>query len=99
MRTSLARPAAWSDGAVVFFAGADPNGPFDRANEDLPVADAFGLGGVLDGLEDLMNERIGDDGLDLHLRYEIDDVGRAAVDFLLAPRAAEAPHLGDGHAL
>src|SRR5690606_15159993 len=52
------------------------------------------LGDHVDHLPDVV---VRHDDLELHLRHEVDDVGRAAVDLLLAARAAEALHLGDRH--
>src|SRR6202012_383097 len=81
------------------FARADPHGFFNRADEDLSVADASGLGAFLDRVEHVVNELVRHDDLDLHLRNEVDDVRRPAVDLFLAARAAKALHLGDRHAL
>ena len=92
-------PARTLDRVFAALAGADADHLVDRRDEDLAVADAAGLGGVRDGLDHLVHHVVLDDDLDLHLGDEVDDVGGAAVDLLLAAGAAEALHLGDRHAL
>src|SRR5262249_30508171 len=71
----------------------------DRHDKDLSVADAPCFGALLDGLENLANQPVGNHDLDLHLRHEVDHVGRAPVDLLLAARTTETLDFGDGHSL
>ena len=59
-----------------------------------PVLAAFAIASTT-----LSDELVRDDDLDLHLRQEVDDVLGAAVELGVALLAAEALHLGDGHAL
>src|SRR5690349_20348307 len=87
------------DRVLSALAGADADGLFDSRDEDLSVADAAGLRGLLDDLEQRDDQIVGDDDLDLHLRDEVDYVRAASVDLALAARAAEAFDLGDRHAL
>src|SRR5262249_16744590 len=77
-------PPRWrSDRVFAALSGSNADRLLDVTNEDLPVADAIGLGVLLNGLDDLMDESVRDDDLDLHLRHEVDDVGRASVHFFL----------------
>src|SRR6266568_1808973 len=87
------------DGVLALFAGADADDLVDRRDEDLAVADAAGLRGLGDGAQHLVHHFVLDDDLDLHLGDEIYDVGRAAVDLLLAAGPAEALDLGHRHPL
>ena len=52
-------------------------------DEDLAVADAAGLGRLLDRLDHVRDLLVADDDLELHLGHEVDDVRRAAVDLVL----------------
>src|SRR5262245_38858966 len=61
-------------------AGADPDRFLDLVDEDLPVPDAAGVGGLDDGLDGLVCELVADDHLDLDLRQEVDDVLGAPVE-------------------
>src|SRR5579859_2165439 len=91
----------WSDGLDCVrpaLAGADAHGGFDRKHEDLAVADAAGLRGVLDRLDHALGKRILDDDLELHLGQEVDDIFGAAIELGMALLAAEALGLGDGDA-
>src|SRR6188768_178075 len=88
-----------SDRFFSALAGTDTNRLVDRADEDLAVTDAVGLGALLDGVDHLMDHLVGDDDLELYLRYEVHDVGRAAVNFFLTAGTTEAFDLGHGHAL
>src|SRR3989304_818910 len=87
------------DGVLALFAGADADHLVDGRHEDLAVADAAGLGGLGDGRKGPVDESVLHDDLDLHLGNEVDHVGGAAVDLLLAAGPPEALDLGDGHAL
>src|SRR5262249_14347263 len=82
-------PCAGSDGVAPGFASADANGFLHRRNEDLAIADAAGLGGLLDGLERLGQHLLAKDDLKLNLWQEIDDVFRAAVELGVALLATE----------
>ncbi len=68
-------------------------------DEDLAVADAAGMGGLLDRLDGALDHRVFHDDLDLHLGQEIDDVFGAAIELGMALLPAEALGLGDGDAL
>src|SRR3546814_11528085 len=61
------------DGGRAALAGADADGLLDRADEDLAVADAPGMGGLLDGLHRALDQVVLQDDLDLHLGQEIED--------------------------
>src|SRR5262249_29528966 len=78
------------NGILALFTGADADDFIDRRDEDLSVADATGLRGLRDGAQHLVHHVVLDDDLDLHLRDEVHDIGRAAADLLLAAGAAEA---------
>src|SRR5690554_2786408 len=97
--TSGSPRRAPSDRLVAALAGPDPDGLVDRADEDLSVTDAPGLGALLDGVDDLVREVVRHHDLQLDLGHEVHDVGRPSVPFLLAPRPSEALDLGHGHAL
>src|SRR5690606_36011366 len=88
-----------SDCGRAGFAGADADDLLPIEDEDLAVADLAGAGGVLDRLDGLGDELVGDARLDLDLRQEADDALRAALEPGRALLAAEALHLGDGDAL
>src|SRR6185503_8439180 len=92
-------PRAGSNGFLTAFAGSNAHCFIDWGDEDLPVADTPGLGRLLDGVDDLVHHLVGDHDLEHHLRNEVHDVCRAAIDFLFSAGPAEALHLGDGHAL
>src|ERR1700722_5115241 len=92
-------PTSWLDSFLAPLARANADRLFDGDDEDLPVADAPGLGALLDRFENVVHELVGHDDLDLHLGDEVDDVCRSPVDLFLASRAAEALHLGHGHSL
>src|SRR5688572_4490293 len=81
------------------FAGADADDLLEVEDEDLAVADLAGIGGLLDGLDRLLEQFGLDRGLDFHLRQEIDHVFRAPVELGVALLAAEALDLGHGGAL
>src|SRR5690242_12560762 len=68
-----------SDGVLAPLPRADADGLLDGDDEDLPVADPPGLGALLDGVDDVVDEVIGDDDVDLHLGHEVHDVGRPTV--------------------
>ena len=68
-------------------------------DEDLAIADAAGLGGVLDRLDRLLDHVVAEHDLDLHLGQEVDDVFGAAIEFGMALLPAEALGLDDGDAL
>ena len=56
------------DGARARFACANANCVINAGNEYLAVADAAGLGGLLDGFDSLVQHLIGKHDLDLYLR-------------------------------
>src|SRR3546814_14828023 len=65
---------------LVAFAGADAQRGFDMADENLAVADAAGLCGGGDRLDDAFGHRIFDDDCELHLGQKVDDLFRAAIE-------------------
>src|SRR4029077_5461487 len=79
--------------------GADANCLFDGRDEDLAVADAARLGGLLDRLERLAQHVVGQHNLDLHLGQEVDDVLRPAIELGVALLPAKALRLDYGDAL
>ena len=69
-------------------------------DEDLAIADAPGLGGVLNGFYGGLDSIIGDHKLDFDLGQEINDVLRAAIQFrvtLLATKALGFENGDSGH--
>src|SRR5262247_2390544 len=54
--------------------GADADRLFDRGDEDFAVADATGLGRLLNRLQGLAQQIVGEYDLDLHLGQKVDDV-------------------------
>src|SRR5260221_2161629 len=87
-------PAPTSDRVGAALAGADADRLVDRADEDLAVADAPGMGGVLDRLDRALDQRVLHDDLDLHLGQEIDDVFGAAIELGVALLTPEPLRLG-----
>ena len=67
-------------------------------HENLAVADASGVGGLLDRLDRALEQRIVEHDFDLHLGQEVDDVFGAAIELGVALLAAEALGFGHGHA-
>src|SRR5262245_46750346 len=59
--------------------GADANCLFNRGYEDFAVADATGLGRLLDRLQGLGQHIVSQHDLDLHLWQEVDDVLRTTI--------------------
>src|SRR5580765_2364678 len=78
-----------SEGVLAGLAGADANDLLQRRDEDLAVADLAGTGRGLDRLDDPVDDRIVDRGLDLHLGQEIDHVFGAAVELRMPLLPAE----------
>src|SRR3546814_16644744 len=87
------------DGGRAALTGADADGFLDRADEDLAVADATGVGRLLNGLHRALDQLVLQDDLDFYLGQEIDDVFGAAVELGVALLAAEALGLGQRDAL
>src|SRR5262245_58245305 len=81
------------------FAGADANGLFDRGNEDLAVADAPGLGGLLDRIQGFGQHVVAEHHLDLHLGQEIHHVLSTAIELGVALLATKSLGLDNGNAL
>src|SRR5690606_32945254 len=88
-----------SERFVAALSGADAHHLVDRQDEDLAVADAAGLGGLLDGLDHLRDLLVRHDHLELHLGQEVHDVLRAAVELGVTLLTTEALHLGHRQAL
>src|SRR3546814_21142596 len=68
-------------------------------SEDLAVADAAGTGSLHDRLDRTLDHAVLHHHLDLHLRQEVHDIFRAAVEFRVALLPPEALGLGDRQAL
>src|SRR6056297_148917 len=81
------------------FAGADADGLFDGADENLAVADFVGFGGVDDRFDGLIDLVVVDHHVDFHLGQEVDDIFGAAIKFGMAFLTAEALDLDDREAL
>jgi len=90
---------AGADRDIAAFFGADTDDFLDGGDKDLPVADLAGPRPFDDGRHDLGDPFIGHDDLQFDLGQEIDRVFGAAIDLGVALLAAEAFHLGQGHAL
>src|SRR5262245_41642441 len=92
------RPSS-SDGVVPGLAGPDAHGLFHVRHEDLPVADAAGLGRGDDRVDRLLHHVVAEHELELYLGEKVDDIFGAAIEFGVALLAAEALGLGYGDAL
>src|SRR5690606_17327495 len=88
-----------SNRLIARLAGADAVHLLELRDEDLAVTDLAGLRRLDDRLDDPLDELVGDRDLDLHLRQEIYDVLRAAVELRVAALTPETLHLGNRHAL
>jgi hypothetical protein len=64
---------------VVGLAGADPDDPLERHDEDLAVTDLVGSRAVAEGIDGRLHERVGDRDLEAHLVGEPDLDGRSTV--------------------
>src|SRR5262245_12172453 len=84
------------NGVGTALAGADANSLVDGRDEDLAVADATRMRGLLDRLDGALDQGLLQHHLDLHLRQEIDDVLGAAVKLGMALLPAEALGLEHG---
>src|SRR5215469_13353695 len=84
--------------AIVSLPGADTDDALDVRNEDLAVSNLAGLGGLHDGLDDLIDQITPHRHLDARLGNEIDYVFRAAIELGVSALPTEALHLGDRHA-
>src|SRR5215208_1758638 len=76
--------------------GADPDRLLDIDHENLAVADTPGSGGILDRLDDVLDEAVLDHHLDLHLGQEVDHIFGAAVQLGMALLASETFDFRDG---
>src|SRR5580658_8459643 len=81
------------------FAGTNPDRFLDARDEDLAIADAAGMGRLLDRLDGPLDHRIFHDDFDLHLREEVDDVLSAAIELGVAFLPTETLGLDHGDAL
>lgn len=79
-----------SDGVLAHFARTDADRLLDLVDEDLAVADLAGVGGLANGLDGLLENVVGDDGLDLELGQEVHDVFGTAVELGVTLLAAKA---------
>src|SRR5882724_95537 len=86
------------EGALVALARPDPDRRLHRRDEDLAVADVAGLRGRRHHVGHLLDEVVRHDDLDLDLREEVHRVLAAAIQLGVSFLAAEAAHLGHGHA-
>src|SRR5690242_9659410 len=80
-------------------AGADADSLLDRCHENLAVADLAGAGGLADGVDHALDQRVLDHHLDLHFGQEAHGVLGAAIDLGLALLPTEALHFADRQAL
>src|SRR5262245_36435602 len=96
---SFGQAAGTSERVRSGFPRADPDGLLDSGDEDLAIADSPGPGGRLDRLHGLVDELVGNDDFDLHLRQEIDDILGPAIELGIAFLPAEAFGLGHRNAL
>src|SRR5580704_8958023 len=76
-----AKPWPTSDGVGSGFARSDADGFFDIEDENLSVADASGSRSLLDCFDARLEPFLCDDDFDFHLRQEVHDVFRAAIEF------------------
>src|SRR5262245_32987834 len=81
------------------FSGTNANCLFDGRDENLAVANAARLGGLLDRLEGLAQHVVGQHDLDLDLGQEVDDVLRTTIKLGVALLSAKALGLDHGDAL
>src|SRR3546814_2080137 len=81
---------------LVAFAGADAQRGFDIADENLAVADAAGLCGGGDRLDDAFGHRIFDDDFEPPLGQTVDDIFRAAIELGMTLLPPATLGLGDG---
>ena len=88
-----------SDGVLAHFARTDADRLLDLVDEDLAVADLAGVGGLANGLDGLLENVVGDDGLDLELGQEVHNVFGTAVELGVTLLAAKALHFRDGKAV
>src|SRR5690349_16746486 len=79
--------------------GSDPDRFLDIGYENLPVADAAGLGRAADRLDGFFRHVVGEHNFNLHFGQEIHDVFSAAVEFRVAFLTAETLGLCDRNAL
>src|SRR3982750_3993128 len=73
-RQGVRRASVQLDRIVAAVAGADADRLLDRNDENLAVADASGARGILDRLNDIVDEAVLDHHLDLHLGQEVDHI-------------------------
>src|SRR5680860_41710 len=81
------------------FTGANADGLFDMADENLAVADLVGLGGLDDGLDGGVNLVIVQNHINLNFGQEIDNVFSAAIQLGMAFLAAKSLDLNHAEAL
>src|SRR5690606_31539162 len=86
------------EGVLVALAGADTKRGLDGDHEYLAIANAAGLRGGRDRLDNALRHIVVDDNLKLHLGQEIDDIFSAAIKFGVTLLAPEALGLGNGDA-
>lgn len=82
-----------SDGVLAHFARTDADRLLDLVDEDLAVADLAGVGGLANGLDGLLENVVGDDGLDLELGQEVHDVFGTAVELGVTLLGGQSPSL------
>src|SRR2546421_7388373 len=83
---------------VIRLAGANTNHAIDVGDEDLAVADLARLGGLQNGIDDLVGQLTAHGDLDAGLGNEVDHVLGTAIQLRMASLAPEALHFGDRHA-
>ena len=87
-----------SDGAFVFFTRADAHDVFERAHEDLSVADLAGARGSKNSFNHGVNRVVSDGDVDADFGKKVDDLFRAAVELRMAA-TAEALAFRNGEAV
>ena len=88
-----------SDGAFVFFTRADAHDVFERAHEDLSVADLAGARGSKNSFNHGVNRVVSDGDVDADFGKKVDDLFRAAVELRMPLLATETFDFGNGEAV
>ena len=78
------------------FAGSNAHDLFNRRHKNLAVTNLAGACGTFDGFDDLVNQFVGNGGLDLDLGQEVNDVFRAAIQLGVSFLTAKAFDFSDG---
>ena len=96
-------PVGWCffglDGFRTGLTGTDADGLFDWGNENLPVPNAAGFGGLANGFNCAFNLVVIDDNFDFHLGQKVDDIFSAAIELCVTFLAAKALGFKNGDTL